>query len=328
MSICPKCGDYYADDLLAFCPADGMPLASVAPHDEFWDAGLRAVAEKEKALRIRTRKLRWRRAWRVLTTTLVATMVVCVVTVNGLIYLTPEPEETSPAAAPETTPTQAPTPTTATTDSATPTPDGAVTTRTELSPTTDPTTATTPEVITTASVSEPRDDDTPTPTPTPTTEPTIRETATPTPPITPTPTPTPTPKPVVTTTPTTTRTPNPLIATVTPTERPPSECSAADRNREREIIIGAYSGAWRRRIEEDRRKIIAAHTTDGASGVEAGLGEIEYQSVFLEPCTTAFVTARYTWQVRSNVNGTVRVVPVTKSKRFGCVKLGGAWRCS
>ena len=24
--VCPKCGDYYADDLLMFCPTDGPPL--------------------------------------------------------------------------------------------------------------------------------------------------------------------------------------------------------------------------------------------------------------------------------------------------------------
>lgn len=322
MRFCTKCGDYYADELLAFCLADGTPLVGVDPHGERWSEALRVVEEKEKALRLLKRRLRWRRLMHVATTTLVTTLVVCVVAVNGLIYLTPEPDETPDAAPSTPTRTLVTTPTTAVSRLRALMPDDVVITRLEPLPTPEPTEVPNKSLTPTPPGTRTPADDAPTPTPaTPT--PTTSETATPTPPLPPTPTP-PTPTP----TPSPTPTPTPVIITITPPKPPQAECSDADKDRERGSLINAYAGEWRRKIEGEREKIVARHKPDGAFGVEASLGEIEYQSLFVKACTVGFVTARYTWQVRSNVNGTVRVVPVNRARRFACVKLGGAWRCS
>lgn len=321
MRFCPKCGDYYADDLLTFCLTDGAPLAGVAPEGRLWEEGLRAVEEKEKVLRVRRRRLRWQRLVQVATTTLVTTMVVCVVAVNGLIYLTPEPDE-APAAAPSrATPKREATPSTVESRLKALIPDSVVT-RTEPLPTTETPADPSLKAATTSSGPRERDDDarddgdaTPTPTPTPTADTKFED-------RTPTPTPAPTPPPA-----TPTPTPTPVIVSATPPERPPAECSDADRERERDAILGAYGAAWRRRIEGERQKIIAEHKPDGAVEAEAELGELEYQGLFLKACTAAFVTARYTWKVRATARQAVIIVPVPKSKRFACAKLGGAWIC-
>jgi len=112
---CPKCGDYYADALLAFCLADGTPLVNVDTRSESWSEGTRVIEEKENALRTQKRKLKWRRVVMRAMTTLIATMVVCVVAVNSFIYLKPKPEEVvlNKPSTPETTSVEA-------TDSTTP----------------------------------------------------------------------------------------------------------------------------------------------------------------------------------------------------------------
>lgn len=93
MRICPKCGDYYADALLAFCLIDGTPLVDVDPLGERWSEGARVIEEKKNALRKQKRKLKWRRVLLSAMTMLIATLVVCVVAVNSFIYLKPKPEE-------------------------------------------------------------------------------------------------------------------------------------------------------------------------------------------------------------------------------------------
>jgi cytoskeletal protein RodZ len=97
---CPKCGDYYADALLAFCLADGAPLVNVDPRGESWSECARVIEEKENALSKQKRKLKWRRVVMSAMTMLIATMVVCVVAVNSFIYLKPKPEEVAPAKPP------------------------------------------------------------------------------------------------------------------------------------------------------------------------------------------------------------------------------------
>ncbi|MGZ8844175.1 MAG: hypothetical protein ACXW18_10970, partial [Pyrinomonadaceae bacterium] len=74
MLLCPKCGDYYADDSLAFCLADGTPLVSVEANSERWTEGYRIIEQKEKALKKRKRRLTWRRVSSVMTM-LIITMV-------------------------------------------------------------------------------------------------------------------------------------------------------------------------------------------------------------------------------------------------------------
>ncbi|MGB8508618.1 MAG: hypothetical protein WCD76_09445 [Pyrinomonadaceae bacterium] len=110
MRNCPKCGDYYADSVLAFCLNDGTPLVDVAPSDGNWSEGVRVIENKEHALRIQKRKLKWRRVSLGAMTVLMATVIVCVVVVNSLIYLQPKQEERVPAG-PLVTPPTSPTPT-------------------------------------------------------------------------------------------------------------------------------------------------------------------------------------------------------------------------
>lgn len=135
---CPKCGEYYADALLAFCLVDGTPLVDVDLHSESWSAGARVIEAKEQALRKQKSRLKWRRVLTSVMTMLIATMVVCVVAVNSYIYLKPKPEEivlvkpTPPAPSPdesinsvkpdEPVPTPSPRPTITLKPSPTPTP--------------------------------------------------------------------------------------------------------------------------------------------------------------------------------------------------------------
>jgi hypothetical protein len=124
-------------------------------------------------------------------------------------------------------------------------------------------------------------------------------------------------------------TPSPRVTTspTTPTPTPVPECSDADKNREREAIIRSFGYTWRREVEGNRRKLIARRVLSRAGNSEATLGAVEYEITFSQACKAAVVRVRYVWQVRTNVNGTIMVVPVPEGKRFDCVKVGDAWRC-
>ncbi|HEX8118564.1 MAG TPA: hypothetical protein VF521_14910 [Pyrinomonadaceae bacterium] len=346
MRLCPKCGDYYADDLLAFCLTDGTPLAGVVPEGELWEEGLRVVEEKERVLRVRRRRLKWQRVTQVVTTTLVTTMVVCVVAVNGLIYLTPEPDE-APASPSGTTPKRAPTPTTVVSRLRGWIPDSVIT-RIEPLPTTDTEGDPSPKVATTTSSgTHVRDEDTDTNengnkntntnentnenTNANANENANRNTNTNTNENTNTNTNANTDTNTNTNANTGTNTNenrNTNRNTNTNTNADtPVECSGADEEREWETIRGAYDGAWRRLLGRGREQILADPKTGGAVGVEVSPGEVRYQRRFLNVCTAAVVSARYTWDVMTNDNGTIKNTTVTKSKRFACFKLGGAWIC-
>jgi len=101
---CPKCGAYYADAALGFCLRDGTPLTSIDPSDSNWTEATRSVDHQQRALRKMQRKVRWRRLFMTGMTTLVVTVVVCVVAVNGLIYLAPKDEGTGGAVVASTAP--------------------------------------------------------------------------------------------------------------------------------------------------------------------------------------------------------------------------------
>jgi hypothetical protein len=118
------------------------------------------------------------------------------------------------------------------------------------------------------------------------------------------------------------------LPTLSTTPVPASECSNADKSRARETIINEFGNMWRRNIEGDRRKIVAENAPRGVENAEASLGAIEYESTFFRTCTAGFVTVRYVWQIRANVNGTIKVVAVAQKKRFACVKAGATWLCS
>lgn len=111
LRTCPRCGDFYADDSLLFCLADGTPLASVDPRGDTWAEGARVVEEKGRVLRRLTRRLRLRRVLLMTTTVLITTAVIFVWAVNTYVYLTPQPDEPAVAAAaltPTPTPSKAP----------------------------------------------------------------------------------------------------------------------------------------------------------------------------------------------------------------------------
>jgi hypothetical protein len=101
---CPKCGDYYADALLAFCLADGTPLGNVAPTSEKWNEAARAIQAKERILSKQKRKLKWRRI--VMSTMAITTLVMLLVAVNALISVetVPNRDIASRPSIPETTP--------------------------------------------------------------------------------------------------------------------------------------------------------------------------------------------------------------------------------
>jgi hypothetical protein len=145
---CPRCGDFYADDSLLFCLADGTPLADVDPRGDAWAVGSRVVEEKERALRGQTRKVMRRRVLMLTTTVLIMTVVVCVVAVHTYVSLAPKPD--APVVVAALTPTPTPTRTPSETPWPTPTPDVAslpfvyVTPTPTPSPTPTPTRKTTP----------------------------------------------------------------------------------------------------------------------------------------------------------------------------------------
>jgi len=95
MRICPKCGAFDGDGLSQFCLADGSVLLAVDPSTQQWSEGERFVRHQSEGLK---RTLRRVKRWRVLRsfmTMLVVTVVVCVATINGVIYLAPPREPVS-----------------------------------------------------------------------------------------------------------------------------------------------------------------------------------------------------------------------------------------
>jgi hypothetical protein len=102
MSLCPKCGDFYADQSLAFCLADGTPLVPVEANSERWAEGSQVLAKKEKAL---TKRKQIRTLRRIsLVTMVLLTMLVYGLSAKRYVYFVP-------VATPTPTPTPSPTPT-------------------------------------------------------------------------------------------------------------------------------------------------------------------------------------------------------------------------
>jgi hypothetical protein len=105
------------------------------------------------------------------------------------------------------------------------------------------------------------------------------------------------------------------------------ECSEADKGREKETIIKKFGESWRRKFDGERPKIIKENVPDGGVNPEASLSALEYPGARFKECVLGFITVSYSWQVRANVNGTIKNVTVPKEKRFTCVKIFGAWGC-
>jgi hypothetical protein len=345
---CPKCGDFYADGPLLFCPADGAPLADLDPRGETWSEASRVVEEKERTLRRLTRRVKARRVLVTTTTVLITTVVVCVVALNAYVYLRPEPDAPVVASAlapprpkPPTTPeptqtpppdgasslpfvpfvpavTPTPTPDETKTPDATHHPDSTPTREGTTTPadTSTPTDTTAPTETATVVVEERR---TPTPTPTPTPKPTIKETPTPPPP----PTPTPAPK-----------------------------CTGDDKSAMRDEIFRSSSAAWEAAIGGEREAIVRAYAPDGVRASIGLLAPVVYSVKFSKACAPVSVTAVYVWRVRwdgaqrpdrnenrepglvvRDQNREQRQAPaggdrkVFRTKSFNCWSDGGGWRC-
>ncbi len=323
---CPKCGDYYADGSLAFCLVDGTPLVVVDPQSESWTKGRRVIEEKETALGKQRRKRKWRRVLTSAMTMLMIVMVVCVVVVNSLIYLKPEEEETAQAkpSTPATVPTRV-------NSSLAPRPPGKPSPTPKPSPTATPKIAATPITVKI---------DTPPPPPPPDT--TFVETT-------------------VCSEADRSREREIIIRRfgalwrlriegerrrIIAENMPARPASNADGSRERKAISNLSGANWPQNVEGGPRQTTTENasprgpirgfpgqtTTENmpprAASAEASLEGIEFTSTFSKTCTSGLVTARYVWQVRTNVNGTVKVVRVAKEKRFTCGKIGGVWLCS
>jgi hypothetical protein len=135
MRICLKCGDYFADDSLAFCLVDGTPLVRVAPGSDKWREGSRVIEQKENARKKRKRRLEWKRFLQTLITILILGLVLYAMAARRWVYFkpidspilsdspTPPPSpSSSPSPSPSVTPSPTPTPTPSPTHTPTPTP--------------------------------------------------------------------------------------------------------------------------------------------------------------------------------------------------------------
>jgi hypothetical protein len=139
----------------------------------------------------------------------------------------------------------------------------------------------------------------------------------------------PTPTIVIKPTPTFVITPTPtIVIEPTPTRNPtPQACSDADERREEQSIRSSFPGL-RRNIQGERAKIIAENVPDGARNTEAILGEIEFQILFVIPCKSAAITARYIWQVSYSLDGMPsRTKTVSRKRTSGCGRVFGMWVC-
>lgn len=107
MSLCSKCGDYYADQTLAFCLADGMPLLEVEEGSDNWNEGARMLEKKAAALR----KLIQARRLRRVTLLVLALLTLLAYGLAGkrYIYFVPVAQP-SPTQTPTPTPSPSPTP--------------------------------------------------------------------------------------------------------------------------------------------------------------------------------------------------------------------------
>ncbi len=114
MRVCPKCGDYYADDLLAFCLADGTPLVNVEPEGDQWSKGSRVVEEKLKRLNKQKRSTRLRWVVAALVTILMAAALMSrsftIETSKVNPPSSPSPSPPSQSGSPSSSPTPSPSP--------------------------------------------------------------------------------------------------------------------------------------------------------------------------------------------------------------------------
>ena len=350
---CPRCGDFYADDAVAFCLADGTPLADVPTHGDTWAEATRVVEDKVRVLRRQTRRLRLRRVMTMTTTMLIMTMVVCVIIADTYVYFVPQPE--APAIDAPLTPTPTPLPWRSETPVPTPTQDfPSLPFVPAVTPTPTPEATPTPDRVRNPS-GPANTGDTSTPTPTPTATPIVTETPivkeTPVveetpdirgvPPRTPTPTPTPTldrrhepgtPDPARPS-----RPPAELAQTFAPEPEPDpapepvSQCRGDDRKRLKKKLVARFEGAWISAIVEDRSAVARQYAPRGAESPQATLlRPIKYEVEFSDGCEPVFVRAKYKWRIIWRGGPWFNSCSKRKDgqKTFPCRKGEAEWRCA
>ena len=121
-----------------------------------------------------------------------------------------------------------------------------------------------------------------------------------------------------------------FVALVKPREEiqtptPKAECSDSDKERIAANLIASNGAQWRRIIEQERSRIIAATFGVEVKTAVATLGSLDFRPAVMT-CSTLVITARYTWQVKADLPQGVKAVTVPRLKSFTCRKWGG-WSC-
>lgn len=279
MRTCPTCGEYYEDGPLAFCLADGTPLADVDPSGEKWDEAARAVREKAEKLSRRGRRLKWRRVAVWVVATLMTTVVVCVVVINSVRVSVSDP---SPPPA---------------------TPADSVATTGDSGDGDDENGNGGSDGNVNVNVNGNRNGN-------------VNRNGN--------------------SNRNSNRNTNGNINRNGNVNRNgnanrnnnvgggndnSARCSAADKGREWEAILGSCRVIWQAAIEGERPQIANEFAR---RGVEPRLGRINYAPpVFSDDCKRASVTASYTWHLTSPTGD----VPVPRTKPFACRKTGRVWSC-
>jgi hypothetical protein len=90
MKLCPKCRNFYDDELLRFCLKDGMPLVSVKPNEELWSEATNSIRKTRRIEQKEIRKQQLKKVVTTLITTFIIISVISVIALNSWIYTHPE----------------------------------------------------------------------------------------------------------------------------------------------------------------------------------------------------------------------------------------------
>jgi Carboxypeptidase regulatory-like domain len=107
---------------------------------------------------------------------------------------------------------------------------------------------------------------------------------------------------------------------------PPPECLETEKKRIGSSLVARFGELWQRNIERERSRIISEALNVDVKNAVATLRPIEFQPT-VSKCSAALVTARYSWEVKTELPSGLKVVNVSKVKRFLCTKVLGEWHC-
>jgi hypothetical protein len=111
-----------------------------------------------------------------------------------------------------------------------------------------------------------------------------------------------------------------------PSPTPAPDCSDSDKERIVANLIASNGAQWRRDIEQERSRVIAATFGVDVKTAVATLVSLDFRPALMT-CSTVVITARYTWQVKADLPQGVKVVTVPRVKSFTCRKQWGTWFC-